>query len=183
MASCINLLRVLNKLTKWKHSRIMVRTFYWIFGHHLVPVALTILPYTNMSGWAIVWMVGYYGFYTILYLETSNIWFLGIFTCHVKVKVTICFWASSCAIALLVFVYLTYFCLLYVLSKFVCCVCVLYDWKFLFSVLYFGLGTLNEVWLFWVVLLKSTGSIMKSNGSIMKRSVAYEAMEKLLVWL
>ena len=25
MASCINLLRVLNKLTKWKHSRIMVR--------------------------------------------------------------------------------------------------------------------------------------------------------------
>ena len=24
MASCINLLRVLNKLTKWKHSRIMV---------------------------------------------------------------------------------------------------------------------------------------------------------------
>jgi hypothetical protein len=25
--SCINLLRVLNKLTKWKHSRIMVRLF------------------------------------------------------------------------------------------------------------------------------------------------------------
>ena len=25
MFSCINLLRVLNKLTKWKHSRIMVR--------------------------------------------------------------------------------------------------------------------------------------------------------------
>lgn len=24
MASCVNLLRVLNKLTKWKHSRIMV---------------------------------------------------------------------------------------------------------------------------------------------------------------
>jgi hypothetical protein len=31
MASCINLLRVLNKLTKWKHSRIMVRSLLWEF--------------------------------------------------------------------------------------------------------------------------------------------------------
>ena len=28
MFSCINLLRVLNKLTKWKHSRIMVSNFF-----------------------------------------------------------------------------------------------------------------------------------------------------------
>ena len=32
MFSCINLLRVLNKLTKWKHSRIMVGSlFYFTF--------------------------------------------------------------------------------------------------------------------------------------------------------
>ena len=30
MFSCINLLRVLNKLTKWKHSRIMVSNFFYV---------------------------------------------------------------------------------------------------------------------------------------------------------
>lgn len=29
--ACINLLRVLNKLTKWKHSRIMVKNFYGFY--------------------------------------------------------------------------------------------------------------------------------------------------------
>ena len=73
MASCINLLRVLNKLTKWKHSRIMVsrRTFYWIFGHHTMPIALTrTLSNTIMSEWAIV-LVGYYGFDTTLCLQLA----------------------------------------------------------------------------------------------------------------
>ena len=35
MASCINLLRVLNKLTKWKHSRIMVGEFLLIVLHFM----------------------------------------------------------------------------------------------------------------------------------------------------
>ena len=33
MASCINLLRVLNKLTKWKHSRIMVSLSHFTECH------------------------------------------------------------------------------------------------------------------------------------------------------
>ena len=80
MASCINLLRVLNKLTKWKHSRIMVsdennlqerlelageenflgklifiheNIFLLFFGHHFMPIAIDNIL-SNMSVWAIV---------------------------------------------------------------------------------------------------------------------------------
>ena len=44
MASCINLLRVLNKLTKWKHSRIMVseQLFIPLFWTSCMPAALTV---------------------------------------------------------------------------------------------------------------------------------------------
>ncbi len=39
MFSCINLLRVLNKLTKWKHSRIMVRQYESLRGLTLFKLA------------------------------------------------------------------------------------------------------------------------------------------------
>ena len=37
--SCINLLRILNKLTKWKHSRIMV---YTIFNYYIYFFTMTL---------------------------------------------------------------------------------------------------------------------------------------------
>ena len=43
--SCVNLLRILNKLTKWKHSRIMVR-YRW----RRVDLMLSVIMYSSSHG-------------------------------------------------------------------------------------------------------------------------------------